>query len=150
MIEATHYPYTISSAELDLHGRIIRDADLAQALSSVWIQQVVIGLARERRVSPLEVLQQQPGFLSTLSFNTERARERFPPHAVAEKIREAERLLALLRADSYDRAVRPAAGRALTTSRNPLAKTCKASPRGKLRRQARTSSRVGSGGAKRR
>ena len=96
LIEATHYPYTISSAELDLSGQIIRDADLAQALSPVWIQQVVIGLARERRGSPLEVLQQQPGFLSALSFNTEWARERFPPHAVAEKIGEAERLLALL------------------------------------------------------
>ena len=117
LIEATHYPYTISSAELDLSGRIIRDADLAQALSPVWIQQIVIGLARERRASPLEVLQQQPGFLSALSFNTEWARERFPPHAVAEKIGEAERLLALLATrDPNDRAVRTTSDRLSNSS----------------------------------
>jgi hypothetical protein len=33
LIEATHYPYKIGSDRLDLLGRIIRDADLAQALS---------------------------------------------------------------------------------------------------------------------
>src|ERR1700756_5663229 len=52
-IEATHYPYAVAGEQLDLTGQIIRDADLAQSLSPVWIQQVVIGLARERRISPL-------------------------------------------------------------------------------------------------
>jgi hypothetical protein len=33
LIEATHYPYKIGSDKLDLLGQIIRDADLAQALS---------------------------------------------------------------------------------------------------------------------
>jgi len=46
LIEATHFPYRVDSQKLDLLGNIIRDADLAQALSPVWIQQVVIGLAR--------------------------------------------------------------------------------------------------------
>jgi hypothetical protein len=65
-------------------------------VSPVWIQQVVIGLAREWRVSPLEVLKTQPAFLAALSFNTEWARERFPACLVAAKIAEAERLLAML------------------------------------------------------
>src|SRR5215472_15771821 len=55
LIEATHYPYKITSDALDLLGNIIRDADLAQALSPVWIQQVVIGLAEEQGVKPLDV-----------------------------------------------------------------------------------------------
>ena len=37
LIEATHYPYKIGSDKLDLLGQIIRDADLAQALSPAWI-----------------------------------------------------------------------------------------------------------------
>jgi hypothetical protein len=44
LIEATHHPYKIGSDELDLLGKIIRDADLAQALSPVWIQQVISAL----------------------------------------------------------------------------------------------------------
>jgi 3'5'-cyclic nucleotide phosphodiesterase len=96
LIEATHYPYAVAVEQLDLSAKIIRDADLAQALSPIWIQQVVIGLARERRVSPLEILKTQPAFLAALSFNTEWARERFPARLVAAKITEAERLLALL------------------------------------------------------
>jgi hypothetical protein len=43
LIEATHYPYAVAGEQLDLSGQIIRDADLAQSLSRVWIQQVVIG-----------------------------------------------------------------------------------------------------------
>lgn len=96
LIDATHYPYTIDGAALDLPGLIIRDADLAQALSPAWIQQVVVGLARERRVEPLVILRQQPAFLAALAFNTKWARERFPPPLIAAKSAEAERLLSLL------------------------------------------------------
>ena len=152
LIVATHYPYTVSSDKLDLADRIIRDADLAQALSPVWIQQVVIGLAREWHEAPLEVLKMQSAFLAGLSFHTDWARERFPPRLISAKIAEAEWLMGLLAGGShYDRAIgSAAAGRSLSASRSPRAKPCSASPRGKLRRQASTKSRVGSGGAKRR
>jgi len=56
----------------------------------------LIGLARERRVSPLAILKMQPAFLAALSFNTEWARQRFPACLIPAKIAEAERLLALL------------------------------------------------------
>jgi HD superfamily phosphodiesterase len=62
LIEATHYPYKTAGEELDLLGKILRDADLAQVLSPVWIQQVVIGLAGERGVKPIEVLRAQAPF----------------------------------------------------------------------------------------
>jgi hypothetical protein len=50
---------------------------LAQVLSPVWIQQVVIGLAGERGVKPIEVLRAQAPFLDTLSFHTRWARQMF-------------------------------------------------------------------------
>lgn len=151
LIEATHFPYTVGGDALDVSGQIIRDADLAQVLSPAWIQQVVVGLARERRVEPLEILRQQPVFLANLSFNTQWARERFPPRLIAAKIAETRQLMALLAGGNHqDRAGQSAADRPMSASRSPRAKPCNASPRGKLRRHARTSSRVGSGGAKRR
>ena len=96
LIRATQYPYKIGSEKLDLLGKIIRDADLAQALSPVWIQQVVIGLAQEWGVTPLEALRRQVPFLVGLRFSTEWAGELFPPELVQAKIEEAEQLLRLL------------------------------------------------------
>jgi 3'5'-cyclic nucleotide phosphodiesterase len=99
LIEATHYPYKIASDKLDLSGRIIRDADLAQAFSPAWIQQVVIGLAQEWGVAPLEVLKGQASFLAGLSFHTRWARELFPRACIQAKTEEAEQLLRLLQTE---------------------------------------------------
>jgi len=96
LIEATHYPYKIGSDKLDLLGQIIRDADLAQALSPAWIQQVVFGLAQEWEVPPLEVLKGQGSFLSSLSFSTCLAQRLFPRELIRAKIEEVEQLLRLL------------------------------------------------------
>ena len=99
LIEATHYPYKIGSDKLDLPGQIIRDADLAQALSPAWIQQVVFGLAQEWEVSPLEVLKGQRPFLAGLSFSTAWAQEIFPQDLIQAKIEEVEQLLRLLKTE---------------------------------------------------
>src|ERR1700730_7211803 len=99
LIEATHFPYRVDSQKLDLLGKIIRDADLAQALSPVWIQQVVIGLAREAGVSPLAMLKAQSSFLTSLRFNTPWAQQLFPQELIDAKIAEAEKLLRLLEGD---------------------------------------------------
>ena len=99
LIEATHYPYKIDSDKLDLLDRIIRDADLAQALTPVWIQQVVVGLAQEWGVQPLEVLRAQASFLAGLSFHTYWARQLFPQELIRAKTEEAEALLRLLQTE---------------------------------------------------
>jgi len=99
LIEATQFPYKIGSDKLDLLGRIIRDADLAQALSPVWIQQVLIGLAEEREVLPIEVLREQTLFLAALSFHTCWARQLFPRETIQAKIEEAEELLRLVQTE---------------------------------------------------
>jgi hypothetical protein len=96
LIRATHFPYQTSGNELDLTGKIIRDADLAQALNPVWVQQVVIGLAREWRSKPLDVLKMQPSFFGRLRFNTSWALELFSRELVEAKVAEAEALIRLL------------------------------------------------------
>jgi hypothetical protein len=98
LIEATHFPYRVDRQELDLLGKIIRDADLAQALSPVCIQQVIIGLARESGVTPLVMLKAQSSFLTSLRFNTLWAQQLFPPELIDAKIAEAEKLRRLLEA----------------------------------------------------
>ena len=100
LIDATHFPYKIDSEKLDLLGKIIRDADLAQALSPVWIQQVVIGLARESGVNPLAMLEAQSSFLATLRFNTQWAQQLFSQELIDAKIVEAEKLRRLLAAEA--------------------------------------------------
>lgn len=100
IIEATQYPYTVPSEELPLCSQIIRDADLSQAFSVAWIQQVIFGLAAEWRTKPIEVLRAQAGFLGGLSFTTEWGQQMFPPALVREKVQEAQELLNLLREDS--------------------------------------------------
>jgi hypothetical protein len=65
----------------------------------VWIQQVVIGLAGERGVKPIEVLRAQAPFLDTLSFHTRWARQMFPQELIKAKIGEAEKLVRLLKTD---------------------------------------------------
>src|ERR1700722_10358741 len=99
LIEATHYPYKTAGEELDLLGKILRDADLAQVFSPVWIQQVVIGLAGERGVKPIEILRAQASFLDTLSFHTRWARQMFPQELIKAKSGEAEKLARLLETD---------------------------------------------------
>lgn len=96
VIEATHFPYKAGGETLDLLGKIIRDADLAQALSPTWIQQVVIGLAREWGVKPLDVLRAQASFLAALPFNTRWAREAFPQELIDAKGEEVRKLLQIL------------------------------------------------------
>ena len=93
LIRGTEFPHF---GHPDLSLSILRDADLAQALSGAWIQQVVFGLAREWGKTPLEVLKMQPAFSEGIAFKTLWAKERFPPEAIAAKVSEAKSLLECL------------------------------------------------------
>jgi len=101
IIRASEFPHRETSPEdaaEDLAIDILRDADVSQALSVAWLQQVVVGLAAEWGKSPLEVLQAQKGFHNDLHFRTGWATATFPQRIVEAKIREAEDLIALLAA----------------------------------------------------
>src|SRR5260370_33360710 len=52
LVEATHFPYKTAGEELDLLGKILRDADLAEMLSPVSIQQDVMALPRHPPLKP--------------------------------------------------------------------------------------------------
>lgn len=96
VIKATEFPYTMSTEEVGFLGKIIRDADMGQAFSVAWIQQVIYGLAEEWGKTPLEVLKMQGGFLGGLKLHTTWARSVFTPEVVQEKIDEARELLEIL------------------------------------------------------
>lgn len=96
LIKVTEYPYTISSEGMELRGLIIRDADLSQSLNPAWLQQVVLGLAKEWQKQPIEVLAMQGPFHRSFKFHTEWSQKLFPQEAVNEKIEEAKELIDLL------------------------------------------------------
>lgn len=96
LIQITRFPYTIPADEIDLCGKIIRDADLSQTLSVAWIQQVVFGLGKEWDITPLAVLKQQSVFLGNIKFLTAWAQFLFLPSVIQEKIDEGEALVAIL------------------------------------------------------
>lgn len=91
LIRSTQFPYVEEAS--DLSSMILRDADLTQALSVAWIQQVVFGLAVEWGTTPLAVLKSQKQFLGALQFKTAWAKEAYPESAIKAKIDEAEALL---------------------------------------------------------
>jgi hypothetical protein len=97
LIQMTEYPYKVPSSMLELEARILRDADLSQALNVAWIQQVIFGLAEEWKKEPIEILTMQEKFLSGLSFSTDWAHHMFRPLDVQMKIQEAKELVEILK-----------------------------------------------------
>jgi len=96
IIRPTEFPYKVAVEELPLLAQILRDADVAQAFSQAWIQQVVFGLSGEWGMNPIEILKMQKAFLGNLAPATEWGRQMFPREAINAKIAEAEELLAML------------------------------------------------------
>lgn len=96
LIRPTEYPYKIASEELTLLGKILRDADVSQAFSVAWLQQILIGLAKEWGKTPIEVLRMQEPFLSNLKFHTEWGHAMFPQILFTQKIEEIRALLTIL------------------------------------------------------
>lgn len=100
IIKATEYPYSITLDKLNLPCQIIRDADLSQALTVAWIQQVIFGLSEEWAKSPIEVLKMQEPFHKNLRFFTDWAKQEFPPEVIEQKVSEAQELIEILSADT--------------------------------------------------
>ncbi|MDP1690286.1 MAG: hypothetical protein Q8L52_03760 [bacterium] len=96
LIHATEYPYVVPLEKLTLCGKILCDADMSQALSVAWIQQVIFGLSAEWNKKPIEVLKIQKPFLMGLTFHTVWAHHQFPKREIEAKIKEARELFELL------------------------------------------------------
>jgi hypothetical protein len=97
LIRWTRFPYNVPEKDLNILGLILRDADVSQAFSVAWIQQVVFGLAEEWGKAPIEILGMQKGFLQNLKFHTNWAKTQFGQELIEKKIAEAEELLAILK-----------------------------------------------------
>ncbi|MCU0653071.1 MAG: HD domain-containing protein [Candidatus Pacebacteria bacterium] len=96
IIRMTEFPHKVETKLLPILGRILRDADVAQALDVSWVQEVVFGLAREWKMAPIEVMRNQIPFLEHLVFGSEWAQQTFPQAAIAAKIAEVRKHLAFL------------------------------------------------------
>ena len=96
LIRLTEFPYQTPTEEIPLEAQILRDADLSQAMSIAWIQQVIFGLAAEWEQTPVKLLEMQKSFIGNLRLATEWAREMFPEKVIRAKIREAEELLEII------------------------------------------------------
>jgi hypothetical protein len=96
LIRGTQYPYVLEDHELPLEGLILRDADMMQAYSKAWIQQVIFGLAEEGEASPVDVLKMQEKFLVEQKFKTPWARWLLPQPVIDLKVSEANALLDIL------------------------------------------------------
>jgi len=96
LIRATEYPYKVPTESLGLRAQILRDADMGQAFSVAWIQQVIFGLSAEWGMSPLALLKTEVEFHRKIKFHTEWARALFPPAVIEAKIAEINDLNSLL------------------------------------------------------
>ncbi len=96
LIKETEYPPKTDGSDLSLSAQILRDADLSQAFSVAWIQQVIFGLAKEWKKEPIEVLRMQESFLRGVTLLTEWGRQTFTHGDVENKIKEARQILKIL------------------------------------------------------
>jgi len=94
IIRATQYPH-IEKADLSLPEQIIRDADMTQSFSNVWLQEVIFGLAKESQRSPLDILKLQLDFLPQITFYTKWAKRKYAC-TKSKKLKEVRELLELL------------------------------------------------------
>lgn len=97
----THSKYPYESIEhltpkKQLIVSVLRDSDLSQVLSPVWIQSILYGLGQELNLSYMDMLEKQITFLNNLEFKSEWGKMKFPP-LVYNKLSEVNSLIDILR-----------------------------------------------------
>jgi hypothetical protein len=75
--------------------KILRDADLSQALSNSWIRIVLFGLSEELQITPYQMLLAQEKFLTNLQFESAWGAAVLQPQ-VEDKLNEARALVEIL------------------------------------------------------
>lgn len=95
LLRVTEYPHRFDESTLTLSECILLDADMSQAFSDAWIQQIVVGLGTELSRSVPEMLAGQKAFLDNIQPYTSWGRE-WMMEKKKRVIDEAEALLAML------------------------------------------------------
>ena len=93
-ISGTQFPYNVFAEDMTLIAQILRDADVSQAFSTSWIQQMA-GLAEEMGISFVKFLPMQIAFLENLKHDTEWGEFLFKA-TIPKKIEETRAHLELL------------------------------------------------------
>ncbi|MFM2395252.1 MAG: hypothetical protein RLZZ546_3235 [Bacteroidota bacterium] len=75
LIKATQYPYVIEDKDLSPLQKIIKDADVMQIFEDNYIQQVILGLSTELKMSVKDFLGMQSKFLDNLKYYTKAAQD---------------------------------------------------------------------------
>ena len=94
-IDATEFPHKELTGGLGLPEQIVRDADVAYTLNTVWIQTVLRGLSQEMNLSAQQLLKGQEPFLKSLKFETEWAQNHYGL-LIDRRISEAKEMYSVL------------------------------------------------------
>ena len=87
LIKATEFPH--KPGRLSPGGKILRDADMGQAFSNVWLQNTIFGLAQETVARPADIMKSQIVFLHGLRFYTSWGRKKFGGK-IPSRVKEVE------------------------------------------------------------
>jgi hypothetical protein len=90
LVRSTEYPHKDKGEYNSLGHDIIRDVDMAQALNTVWVQQVIFGLSQELGLDYKKVFAMQEEYLKNIKFQTEWAKQQFNQEMIDSKIAEAK------------------------------------------------------------
>ena len=93
IIEATEFPHKDLGDSPSLSQLIVRDADISQVFGPAWIGIILAGFGSELGKTPIEMLEQQIGFLSEVEFHTDFGKVYFGERAIVAKIAETKALL---------------------------------------------------------
>lgn len=92
-IHMTEFPYVEETD--DIISLILRDADMSQTFSPVWIQSVLFGLGKELEMSYEEMLRMQIPFLQKQEFFTSWGKNKFEP-LKSERISVVNQMIELI------------------------------------------------------
>lgn len=93
LIGATEYPHVQIDNSLEVD--IIRDADTAQTFSDAWYQQVIFGLSQEMGITPMQCLQHETEFITSIPLTTQWAKDKYSEDK-KEKLADIKKLLTFL------------------------------------------------------
>ncbi len=96
-MRATQYPYV--ACRQNMGTDLIRDADMSSLFSEAWIQQVIFGIAKEKGITPLEMLKLQLKFIPRIVFHTQWAKETFAPYA-AVRLEQVKKMISKLESEN--------------------------------------------------
>lgn len=99
LVFSTEFPYRHSTKPLSQLEQIMRDADRLQTFRPTWYQ-FVVGLAKEKGISVIEMLRREIPYLNGLEFYTTWAQGKVSKETIEAKKKEVQRITMILENDT--------------------------------------------------